>query len=283
MPLLHFRIAELNALINKDASHSIKPLNTPRPQTPKKLHLSLYADGITVNKGPLRPFTDSATHAFLQDINDGYFPYELRHLYPEGVPFVLHDEITRQYADACASFVPFTGTGRLLKADVEELLIGTQQSRTEQSESINLDSVRKARLSLHGETNINVKSSNSIDMKSQQTILVPNESNPDGFTTTASMPTITPTNHVFIRVHSIHGHSLLCLVPQGWTQRDFLDALRPRVAKPFRILARQGNGRWEEVRESESTMALFQGWTWSISWTRNEKQTKCNRPPTKQK
>ena len=60
------------------------------------LSLTFWRDGLQVNNGPLREYGGAAATAFLRDLLDGYFPYELKHAFPEGVPFALVDRSDRE-------------------------------------------------------------------------------------------------------------------------------------------------------------------------------------------
>lgn len=77
--------------------------------TPKTLYL--YADGFRVDDGPFRSFDDDKNVSFVRDVQDGYFPYEMVHTHPDGVPFRLVD---RHDEDWESGFVAFTGAARLL-------------------------------------------------------------------------------------------------------------------------------------------------------------------------
>ena len=60
------------------------------------LSLTFWRDGLQVDNGPLREYGGAAATAFLRDLLDGYFPYELKHAFPEGVPFALVDRSDRE-------------------------------------------------------------------------------------------------------------------------------------------------------------------------------------------
>ena len=44
----------------------------------------IYRNGFTIDDGPLRSFEAKASQLFINDIIDGFFPYELKNKYPEG-------------------------------------------------------------------------------------------------------------------------------------------------------------------------------------------------------
>ncbi|XP_049473688.1 UBX domain-containing protein 11 isoform X5 [Panthera uncia] len=61
--------------------------------------LKLYRNGLMMFDGPFRPFHDPSTQRCLRDILDGFFPSELRRLYPDGVPFKVSDLRNQVYPE----------------------------------------------------------------------------------------------------------------------------------------------------------------------------------------
>eukprot|EP00762_Andalucia_godoyi_P000867 ANDGO_03865.mRNA.1 hypothetical protein NAEGRDRAFT_50561 len=47
--------------------------------------VAFFSNGISVNRGPFRPYSWPLAQQFLKDLFDGYFPYEFKEKYPEGV------------------------------------------------------------------------------------------------------------------------------------------------------------------------------------------------------
>ncbi|KAK2582766.1 hypothetical protein KPH14_005031 [Odynerus spinipes] len=58
------------------------------------MSLKFYKNGMIVQGGPLRLYSDPKTTSFIRDILDGYFPSELQETYPNGVPFKVEDRRT---------------------------------------------------------------------------------------------------------------------------------------------------------------------------------------------
>lgn len=58
----------------------------------------IYKNGICVNRGPFRPYGWALCDAFLDDLLDGYYPYEFKEKYPDGFPI----EVTDCSAEMCA-------------------------------------------------------------------------------------------------------------------------------------------------------------------------------------
>lgn len=39
--------------------------------------------------GPFRHYSDPGSHSFINDLYDGYFPYELKDRYPNGGTYII--------------------------------------------------------------------------------------------------------------------------------------------------------------------------------------------------
>ena len=74
--------------------------------------LVFFKNGIFFRNGPLRPYSLADTRAFCDDILDGYFPFELKDAYPDGLVFKIQDRTH----EACAS--PFARLDRLANGHV---------------------------------------------------------------------------------------------------------------------------------------------------------------------
>ena len=72
---------QLNALagegksrvVSKDGAHQLvsEPVGG-------RLKLTLHRDGFLLRRGPFRPYARESSRLFIQDILDGFFPYELK-------------------------------------------------------------------------------------------------------------------------------------------------------------------------------------------------------------
>ncbi|XP_074074125.1 UBX domain-containing protein 11 isoform X2 [Macrotis lagotis] len=89
-------------------SSSMAVLKTPEP-----VPLTLYQNGIIMFNGPFRPFSDVSTQQCIQDILDGFFPSELKKIYPSGVPFKVTDRHNVVYQEQQRPKV-FSGPGYVL-------------------------------------------------------------------------------------------------------------------------------------------------------------------------
>ena len=63
----------------------------PSQQPLDPIPLTLYQNGLAMHSGPFRPYSDPLTRQFVIDLQDGYFPSELKHRYPEGIPFQVRE------------------------------------------------------------------------------------------------------------------------------------------------------------------------------------------------
>ncbi len=79
--LVLFRLQQLNALAGEGKSRVVSKDGVSRLVAEPlggRMQLTLYSDGLLLRKGPFRPYGREATRLFIQDILDGYFPYELK-------------------------------------------------------------------------------------------------------------------------------------------------------------------------------------------------------------
>jgi hypothetical protein len=80
------RIEELNFIAekqrivkNRDGQHLFKKLD--------EVKIYFYKNGLMIEGGfPFAPYHCKEAQSMLSDILDGYFPYDLKTKYPEGVP-----------------------------------------------------------------------------------------------------------------------------------------------------------------------------------------------------
>ena len=85
----------------------------------ERLPIVVFRDGLLIRRGPFRPFSDAPTRAFAQDVLDGFFPFELKDMYPDGVTFDVTDRSSVSGAASNSTpqpgaFVSFSGDGQSL-------------------------------------------------------------------------------------------------------------------------------------------------------------------------
>ncbi|XP_053397446.1 UBX domain-containing protein 11-like isoform X2 [Mercenaria mercenaria] len=110
-------IKDLNALAGEGVASVTHTKDGARLKMPDAVQLTVYANGIFMFSGPFRPFSDTVTQSFMQDILDGYFPSELQARYPDGVPFHVTDKREVHFEDKRAEV--FTGAGQTLGGETK--------------------------------------------------------------------------------------------------------------------------------------------------------------------
>ncbi|XP_037533179.1 UBX domain-containing protein 11 [Nematolebias whitei] len=85
------RIKELNFLTGEGEAFVQATASGAKLAWKDPVHLRLYSNGIVMFDGPFRSYEEHSTQQCMQDIMDGYFPSELQHRFPDGVPFEVHD------------------------------------------------------------------------------------------------------------------------------------------------------------------------------------------------
>lgn len=79
--------------------------------------LTFFANGFTVDEGPLRAFDDPANAAFLEDIKRGFVPKEMEEPGVGNVSINLVDRKGEEYVPPKPVLVPFSGGGNRLGAE----------------------------------------------------------------------------------------------------------------------------------------------------------------------
>ena len=67
------------------------------------VHIYFYQNGLMIQGFPFYPYYSKQAQGLLSDILDGYFPYDLKTKYPEGVPLKpvdLCDEVFNSQSKA---------------------------------------------------------------------------------------------------------------------------------------------------------------------------------------
>ncbi|KAJ3188364.1 UBX domain-containing protein 11 [Gaertneriomyces sp. JEL0708] len=103
------RVQELNVLagegtLNPSPSRSHNGNHYVLDASPG-LEICLYRRGFAMGE-LYRPYDDPTANLFLRDIMDGYFPYELKHAFPEGVVLNVRHKPSEEPSSATLSEVP---------------------------------------------------------------------------------------------------------------------------------------------------------------------------------
>ncbi|KAF0686788.1 Aste57867_21451 [Aphanomyces stellatus] len=86
-----------------EVAHDTTTVNVHRLQPKAAMPLTLFRDGLMLCRGPFRPFEAPHTRAFVKDLLDGFFPFELKERHPDGVLFDVLDKRDQCHAAAAAS------------------------------------------------------------------------------------------------------------------------------------------------------------------------------------
>ncbi|XP_051161212.1 uncharacterized protein LOC127281532 [Leptopilina boulardi] len=73
-------------------------------KVPKCMTLKFFKNGLVVEGGRLRLYSDPLTKCFIRDILDGYYPSEFQNNYPNGVPLKVEDHRKEIYIGYGADF-----------------------------------------------------------------------------------------------------------------------------------------------------------------------------------
>eukprot|EP01065_Artemidia_motanka_P018045 TRINITY_DN21410_c0_g2_i1.p1 TRINITY_DN21410_c0_g2~~TRINITY_DN21410_c0_g2_i1.p1 ORF type:complete len:496 (+),score=206.35 TRINITY_DN21410_c0_g2_i1:65-1489(+) len=103
--VLKQRVAELNLVVGErrivaEGRRLGDGAAVHRFTDPDTIPIAVFSDGIVVNGGPFRPYSWTLARAFLDDILEGYFPYEYKERYPDGMLMAVRDRTSERFTDA---------------------------------------------------------------------------------------------------------------------------------------------------------------------------------------
>ncbi|XP_055979249.1 UBX domain-containing protein 11 isoform X1 [Sorex fumeus] len=113
-------LKDLSELVAEGETQVVPVSGGARFRTLEPIPLKLYRNGLIMFDGPFRPFHEPATQRCLRDILDGFFPSELRRLYPNGVPFKVSDLRHQVYPEN--GLDPFPGEGRVVGQKIHKIV-----------------------------------------------------------------------------------------------------------------------------------------------------------------
>lgn len=95
--VLERRIQELNMVAEKDASRWVAEGAVHRFKAPESISIAFYKNGLILQGFQFKPYSSNEAQSILSDILDGYFPYDLKRKYPDGIPLRLVDKTDEMY------------------------------------------------------------------------------------------------------------------------------------------------------------------------------------------
>eukprot|EP00656_Telonema_subtile_P056435 TRINITY_DN9011_c0_g1_i6.p2 TRINITY_DN9011_c0_g1~~TRINITY_DN9011_c0_g1_i6.p2 ORF type:complete len:262 (-),score=57.15 TRINITY_DN9011_c0_g1_i6:273-1058(-) len=75
------------------------------------MEMVFWKDGFQIDYAGLRPYTMKHNRAFVQDLLEGFFPFELKESFPDGVPLSVHDRTWEPF-DGSRRHRPFSQAGQ---------------------------------------------------------------------------------------------------------------------------------------------------------------------------
>jgi len=94
------------------------------------VQLEVFRNGLRLGDSKFQSFSDDLAKQIIRDLLDGYFPYELKARYPEGVPLKVLDRTSDDFA---LPFQAFRGNGQRL---VHDSVQSAQNDKSSSSSSI---------------------------------------------------------------------------------------------------------------------------------------------------
>mmetsp|Transcript_2322 Transcript_2322/g.3695 ORF Transcript_2322/g.3695 Transcript_2322/m.3695 type:complete len:441 (-) Transcript_2322:121-1443(-) len=98
--VLERRIEELNILAERDASKMVSEGGIHRFKAPERITITFFKNGLVLEGFPFKPYSSNQAQSILSDILDGYFPYDLKRKFPNGVPLKLVDRTSEMFSAA---------------------------------------------------------------------------------------------------------------------------------------------------------------------------------------
>lgn len=95
--IIERRIQELNIVAEKDAARWVAQGAVHRFKAPESICITFFKNGLVMQGYPFRPYSSKEAQSLLSDILDGYFPYDLKKKYPDGVPLRSVDKTLEMF------------------------------------------------------------------------------------------------------------------------------------------------------------------------------------------
>ncbi|KAG4094492.1 hypothetical protein H8356DRAFT_1311109 [Neocallimastix lanati (nom. inval.)] len=118
---------------HKNGAYTIQ---MPEPQT-----LNVYSNGF-IFQDEFYSFSKRNSLLFIKELIDGYFPFQLKERYPEGVPFKLIDNHTKYY-NSRPPYLPYTGKGVMNRPSSSSMSSEKSDSSLLKSNNLNKNYIHK--------------------------------------------------------------------------------------------------------------------------------------------
>lgn len=107
MPKILAHAKELNSITGQKRMAKHGPIR--QFETLPEVCIAFYKDGLLVRNGPARPYAMKESRLLVRDLMDGYFPFEFKADFPEGVQLVIKDKLSESCVQVRQS--SFDGVG----------------------------------------------------------------------------------------------------------------------------------------------------------------------------
>ncbi|KAJ9445370.1 hypothetical protein DIPPA_07018 [Diplonema papillatum] len=127
LALLKEKVAELNLAAGEKVIRQEQRLGDGRQVSkfvdPDAVEVVMYKDGICVDRGVFRPYSWPLCRAFLDDLLEGFFPYEYRDKYPQGMLIDLVEKVDILHPAAPQGNVHAVGIGEGYRAVTKDAFL----------------------------------------------------------------------------------------------------------------------------------------------------------------
>jgi len=98
MVIMERRVQELNILIESDGPRVVKEKGgIHKFKKHEDIPITFFKNGLLMKGFPFRPYSSKQAQSILSDILEGYFPYDLKSSYPDGVPLKVINQTGEMY------------------------------------------------------------------------------------------------------------------------------------------------------------------------------------------
>ena len=91
------RVQELNIIAEQDAGRWVAQGNMRQFKALDSVPIFFFQNGLVLKGFPFRPYSSHEAQSLLSDLLDGFFPYDLKKKYPDGVPLSVVDKTNEPF------------------------------------------------------------------------------------------------------------------------------------------------------------------------------------------
>lgn len=91
------RVQELNIIAEQDAGRWVAQGNMRQFKPLEPVPIFFFQNGLILRGFPFRPYSSHHAQSLLSDLLEGYFPFDLKKQYPDGVPLTIVDKTSQPF------------------------------------------------------------------------------------------------------------------------------------------------------------------------------------------